>query len=253
MPHEFSREALHALVWSEPMRDLAKRFGLSDRGLAKICAAADIPVPSRGYSAKRQAGHKVRPFPLSPRGFGRVDQVHIGPRQWFYQRESDDDILNAPILPPPVSSPDMDTVRTQLTGLVRKAPLPLRDSHGWHSQIAKLLAADEERIRKQQASPWPSSWDGPIFNTPFEARRLRILNAMFICLTRCGMTAHVSDKHGRTLLVTAATRWCVSHSMRRARRSRSNANSKVMCSQGAARRTGCGFRSTACGPGRRAF
>jgi len=202
MPHEFTREALHALVWSEPMQKLAKQFGLSDRGLAKICAAADIPVPARGYWARRQAGHKVSPCPLSPRGFGRLDRVCIGRGAWPYERESDADILNAPVPPPPVFTPDMATVRARATTLVRRAPLPLRDSHGWHSQIAKLLAADEDRIRKQQESRWPSSWDGPIFKTPFETRRLRILNAMFICLTRCGMKAHVGGKYGRELSVT---------------------------------------------------
>ncbi len=202
MAHEFTRAALHALVWSEPMQTLAKRFSLSDRGLAKICAAADIPVPARGYWAKLQAGHKVKPCPLPPRGLGRLDHVSIGRGKWPYERESEADILNAAIPPPPVFTPDMETVRVQVGTLVRRAPLPLRDSHGWHSQIAKLLSADEERLRKQQASRWPLSWDRPVFSTPFEQRRLRILNALFICLTRCGMKGHASGKHGRELAVT---------------------------------------------------
>lgn len=201
MAHEFTRAALHALVWSEPMQKLAKQFSLSDRGLAKICAAADIPVPARGYWAKLQAGHKVKPCPLPPRGFGRLDRVWIGRSQWPHERESDDDIMNAVVPPPPVFASDMDTVRAQVTGLVRKAPLPLRDTHGWHSQVAKLLGADEERIKKQKASGWPSTWDGPIFNTPFESRRLRVLNALFICLTRCGMKPHLTGKQGRELAV----------------------------------------------------
>jgi hypothetical protein len=96
----------------------------------------------------------------------------------------------------------MDVVRSQATMLVRKAPLPLRDSYGWHSQIAKLLRADEERVRKQRASPYPSLWDGPLFDKPFEQRRLRILNALFTCLTRCGMQPRVSDKHGRDIFIT---------------------------------------------------
>ena len=32
-----TREAVYALVWSEPISKIAPRFGLSDRGLAKIC------------------------------------------------------------------------------------------------------------------------------------------------------------------------------------------------------------------------
>ena len=34
---ELTREELYAQVWAEPMTKLAQRYGLSDRGLAKIC------------------------------------------------------------------------------------------------------------------------------------------------------------------------------------------------------------------------
>jgi hypothetical protein len=57
------------------------------------------------------------------------------------------------------------------------------------------------REQKQRASAYPSSWDTPIFRSAFEERRLRILNALFTCLTRCGMTPRVSDKEGRELSV----------------------------------------------------
>ncbi len=40
MAHHFTRQALYELVWSEPMQHLAKKFSISDRGLAKICAHA---------------------------------------------------------------------------------------------------------------------------------------------------------------------------------------------------------------------
>jgi hypothetical protein len=201
MTRTFTRGALYELVWSEPMQALAKKFSLSDRGLAKICAAANIPVPARGYWAKKQAGKRVSPHPLPPRALGQSDEVTIGRGEWPHDRESDAEILAAPIPPLPTFEPDMAVVRTKAAALVRKAPLPLRDSHGWHSQIEKLLRADQERLRKQQASFYPSSWDGPVFTAPFEQRRLRILNALFTCLTRCGMKPHVSGKHGRELSI----------------------------------------------------
>jgi hypothetical protein len=85
---------------------------------------------------------------------------------------------------------------------VRKAPLPLREDYGWHSQIQKLINADAERARKQAASPYPSSWDAPIFGGTFERRRLKILNALFTCLTRSGMKPQLRGKEGRELSVT---------------------------------------------------
>jgi molybdopterin converting factor small subunit len=61
---KFSRKELYDQVWSTPMIKLAKRYGLSDRGLSKICNKHDIPCPPRGYWAKLQAGKKVKKIPL---------------------------------------------------------------------------------------------------------------------------------------------------------------------------------------------
>lgn len=46
------------------MSKLARSFGLSDVGLAKICRKHDIPRPPRGYWAKLQFGQKPRQKPL---------------------------------------------------------------------------------------------------------------------------------------------------------------------------------------------
>ena len=40
-----SRSALHELVWTKPVRDVAKEFGISDVALAKRCRALKIPLP----------------------------------------------------------------------------------------------------------------------------------------------------------------------------------------------------------------
>lgn len=47
---------------------------------------------------------------------------------------------------------------------------------------AKLLQADERRRQKQLASAYPMSWDKPLFDSPFERRRLRILSSLFSAL-----------------------------------------------------------------------
>src|ERR1700733_7637491 len=53
-----SREDLYELVWSKPLSELAKDFGISDVGLAKRCRKLGIPVPGRGYWARFDAGQK---------------------------------------------------------------------------------------------------------------------------------------------------------------------------------------------------
>ena len=61
----FERQKLFDEVWETPVTKLAKAYGLSDVGLRKICVALDVPLPPRGYWAKRAAGRTV-PKPALP-------------------------------------------------------------------------------------------------------------------------------------------------------------------------------------------
>jgi hypothetical protein len=61
---KLTREDLYERVWAEPMSRLAQHYGLSDVGLAKTCKRLRVPVPGRGYWAKKAAGHKVKQIPL---------------------------------------------------------------------------------------------------------------------------------------------------------------------------------------------
>lgn len=69
MPYEtihISREELYKQVWSEPMTKLAKHFGLSDVGLAKVCRKLNVPRPERGYWEKKRHSKPVTAPPLPP-------------------------------------------------------------------------------------------------------------------------------------------------------------------------------------------
>ncbi len=77
MTKNLSRKQLYDLVWEKPMVEVAKDHGLSDRGLAKLCERNGIPVPPRGYWAKKQAGYKVRQPPLPIRKEERPEQITI--------------------------------------------------------------------------------------------------------------------------------------------------------------------------------
>jgi hypothetical protein len=59
-----TRKELYEKVWSRSVSSLAKEIGISDVGLAKICRRYNIPRPSLGYWAKKQAGIKVQQKPL---------------------------------------------------------------------------------------------------------------------------------------------------------------------------------------------
>lgn len=63
------REALYEEVWSEPMAALARKYSLSDVGLAKICRKLKIPLPGRGYWQKEKMDKTLLP----PLKFGDMD------------------------------------------------------------------------------------------------------------------------------------------------------------------------------------
>jgi hypothetical protein len=63
-PLTLTRQTLYELVWSKPLSQLAQDFGISDVGLAKRCRAVDVPIPYRGYWARKAAGQEPPLLPL---------------------------------------------------------------------------------------------------------------------------------------------------------------------------------------------
>lgn len=66
-----TREELYARVWSVPLRQLSREFGISDVALGRMCRRRNIPCPPPGYWAKRRAG-RPPPRPLLPPPEGKI-------------------------------------------------------------------------------------------------------------------------------------------------------------------------------------
>ena len=60
---KYNRDEIYAAIWAEPIQHVAKRYNISDVGLAKVCKKLNIPRPGRGYWAIKAAG---RPLPKRP-------------------------------------------------------------------------------------------------------------------------------------------------------------------------------------------
>lgn len=58
--NKITRKELYERVWATPAYKLAEEFGLSGRGLGKLCERHRIPTPPRGYWAKKQHGKEVK-------------------------------------------------------------------------------------------------------------------------------------------------------------------------------------------------
>ena len=70
-----SRRDLYNRVWKIPVTRLAKEYGLSDVGFAKICKKYNIPRPSRGYWAKKAAGQRMLKEPLPRRSSDETIEI----------------------------------------------------------------------------------------------------------------------------------------------------------------------------------
>ena len=73
----YTREFLYRLVWESPVMEVATRLGISDVGLAKACRRAHIPIPTRGYWAKLEAGKWIDSEPLPPAESSFTGKVRI--------------------------------------------------------------------------------------------------------------------------------------------------------------------------------
>jgi hypothetical protein len=62
----WNRDELYEEVWTTPMQTLAKKYDISDVGLAKTFRKMFIPLPGRGYWARKEAGQKVERLALPP-------------------------------------------------------------------------------------------------------------------------------------------------------------------------------------------
>ena len=76
-PRSVTRNDLYDLVWSTPITQVARTFGISDVALAKICKKLAVPRPERGHWQRVRAGHKVKPRQLGPKPPGVPDEILV--------------------------------------------------------------------------------------------------------------------------------------------------------------------------------
>lgn len=91
-----TREQLYEQVWQKPMLRLAREYGLSNVGLAKVCKKHNIPRPGRGYWAKLAHGKEVEKTPLPPLDDEGLEEIELF-RQAFFDEPQNDVVKNEPL------------------------------------------------------------------------------------------------------------------------------------------------------------
>lgn len=201
MAERLKRQELYQLVWSQPMKTLAVRFGISDVALKKTCARAAVPVPGRGHWAKKEAGKRVVQANLPTRPPGMDDEVLVGGGGHYWYRNWTQEELLGPLPVAPAFSEPIESVRDRIAKTVGKVTAP-RNVKAWHPVISRLLAKDEERREKQRSSRYSFSWDAPLFDSPFERRRLRILNSLFLAAVRMDGKPEIRGREAEEIYIS---------------------------------------------------
>lgn len=188
------RQELQDFAWSAPMRDLAARVGLSDVGLKKLLKSYGIVTPPQGHWNKVQAGRPAPECPGVPaRRPGESGRIHVDQR--FAT------ILTA-IEPIPSSGPfasaavpeGLGELYQQELKAIGRVAVP-RNLKRFHDGLAQTFKREERRRAKFISSKW--AWDAPKFDSPLDQRRLRLLNAIFMGLSRRGNGGSASERDGR--------------------------------------------------------
>ncbi|MFZ2493484.1 MAG: hypothetical protein WA208_18555 [Thermoanaerobaculia bacterium] len=89
---QLTRQELYEQIWSVPATKLSERFGLSGRGLAKLCERHEIPVPDRGWWAKKAAGQDVKQLPLPKPSNPYLDRIEVRVREDWRTYVSEDEL-----------------------------------------------------------------------------------------------------------------------------------------------------------------
>lgn len=201
MAKRLSRKELYELAWSEPLKILASQFGISDVALKKTRARAEVPTPGLGHWAKKAAGKSTPQVALPDRPPGMDDEVLIGAGQGYWHSGWNEGELLGPLPSPPEFEEPIERVRERISKTVGKVTV-LREVRIWHPTVERLLKEDEQRRERQRASSFPPSWDAPRFDTPFERRRLRVLNAVVLAVGMMSGKPSISDHEGRSIHLT---------------------------------------------------
>lgn len=181
-----TREQLYALVWAEPVRTVAQQLGISDVALAKTCRKHDIPVPSRGYWAKLEAGKPVTQFKL-PAG-DLYTRNHIS----VWSKPETGLAARAKALAVEYPEPTVEQLRDRLAmRLVNiTTPKTFKDAH----RAVRVLVERDAALQRSGRS-----WDRPTFASPFQQRRLRILNGIFLAMSKVGGIGRISGYEGSNI------------------------------------------------------
>ena len=183
----YERAKLYEEVWAEAVTKVARRYGISDVALRKICRKLAVPLPPLGYWAKLAAGKKL-PTPRLP--------THSGPEEIVSQRY----VSDVPAEP----DPDHLVARREFEARPENRIVVSETLDRPHA----LVAATERAFRKpkrRKPDHQPTTTRPALAISATEAclpRALRIMDALVKALNVRGMPLRIEPGEKRRTYLT---------------------------------------------------
>jgi hypothetical protein len=176
----YRRDKLYEQVWSKPVREVAKEYGVSDVALAKVCRRMGVPLPGRGHWARIVAGQKIRRSPLLPPKKGEPAELRVQRRQLPAGREELREAVKQRLADqqPPRAQVLIDPSLDDPHPLVAATAKVLRKRKPDPDGVARCL--DQQCLAIQVAPPLLD-------------RALRIMNALLKALGARGVEVDVTE------------------------------------------------------------
>ncbi len=162
-PTTISREDLYRQMWQTPASRLCEQYGITGRGLKKICERLNVPSPPRGYWARLAAGQRIKQTPLPDAAPGAALKVTITP--FINEARAVAPALDA------ATSEKLKAARAAAAGVA----VPAKLSHP-HPVIAAWVARHQREIARDRTM-WGRTVTQPL--TTLERRQQRILSTLF--------------------------------------------------------------------------
>jgi hypothetical protein len=184
---------LRAFAWSAPMRDLAAKLDISDVGLKKRLASYGVAPPPQGYWNKVAAKKPVPACPKAPqRRPGETGRVRV-------------DRCFAAVVPQAAPMPsggpfsskfipeDIEELRANELAALGRVRVP-NTLDGGHAGLFEIRKREEKRQAKHAQTGY--LYDSPYFDNPLDKRRLRLLNALYLALSKRGHGGSAYERDG---------------------------------------------------------
>jgi hypothetical protein len=183
-PRSLTREELYAEVWQKPVAQLAKEFGLSDVGLAKLCRRHAVPLPYRGFWARKAAGQTPSRIPLPAMRKGIPATVRLDPK---------------PVEPPTPPDPEIEQALAHDATFAAddRVPENLRGADPLVTRTRDAIEAGHKDDYGRSAARWNSGCPLNInVSASLLPRALRIAEAIIRGAVRRGYTVETPKEGG---------------------------------------------------------